>query len=250
MTASHIDQQRRSFDHLVEEGVYSEDFEHAPDATAFVGAVLDAVMPRLAQGRPLTVLDCGCGTGAWLAFLAAALREPGYTDITCYGFDLSGEMVAVARRKLAGLAEPQNLCAGNLLDETSYDFAGLAAGVDLLFSYDVVQQLPRRQQYRACEMMANHLAPGGLALIFDNDSETKFGRRMALRKFATRYCGLPLVPRYYCNAAYPPLERFRRRLSAASWDAAIHVRPDQVKRALVVAKPRGRVDPVATAGLR
>ncbi len=31
----------------------------------------------------------------------------------------------------------------------------------------------------------------------------------------------------------------RRRLNATSWDAAIHVRPDQVKRALVVEKPRG-----------
>ncbi len=238
MTASLIDQQRRSFDQLVEEGVYSQDFEHAPDAKAFVGAVLAAVMPRLVPGRPLTLLDCGCGTGAWLGFLAAALREGGVSEIRCCGFDLSGKMVEVARRKLAGLAEPQDLRAGNLLEETSYDFAGLAAGVDLLFTYDVVQQLPRRRQYRACEIMANHLAPGGLALIFDNDGHSKFGRRMALRKFLTRYCGLSLVPRYYCNAAYPPLERFRRRL-AASWDAAIHVRPDQVTRALVVEKPRG-----------
>ncbi len=239
MTASLIDQQRRSFDQLVEEGVYSQDFEHAPDAKAFVGAVLAAVMPRLAPGRPLTLLDCGCGTGAWLAFLAAALREAGFTEIRCCGFDLSGKMVEVARRKLAGLAEPRDLRSGNLLEETSYEFAGLAAGVDLLFTYDVVQQLPRRHQYRACEIMANHLAPGGLALIFDNDSRSKFGRRMALRKFLTRYCGLSLVPRYYCNAAYPPLERFRRRLDVTSWDAAIHVRPDQVKRALVVKKPRG-----------
>ncbi len=239
MTASLIDQQRRSFDQLVEDGVYSQDFGHAPDAKAFVGAVLAAVMPHLAAGRPLTLLDCGCGTGAWLAFLAAALREAGFTEIRCCGFDLSGKMVEVARRKLAGLAEPQDLHAGNLLEETCYDFAGLTAGVDLLFTYDVIQQLPRRQQYRACEIMANHLAPGGLALIFDNDSHSKFGRRMALRKFLTRYCGLSLVPRYYCNAAYPPLERFRRRLAAASWDAAIHVRPDQVKRALVVEKPRG-----------
>ena len=239
MTASLINQQRRSFDQLVEDGVYSQDFEHAPDAKAFVSAVLAAVMPRLVPGRPLTLLDCGCGTGAWLAFLAAALREAGFTEIRCCGFDLSGKMVEVARRKLAGLAEPQDLHAGNLLEETCYDFAGLTAGVDLLFTYDVVQQLPRRQQYRACEIMANHLAPGGLALIFDNDSHSKFGRRMALRKFLTRYCGLSLVPRYYCNAAYPPLERFRRRLAAASWDAAVHVRPDQVKRALVVEKPRG-----------
>ena len=42
MTASLIDRQRRSFDHLVEEGVYSQDSEHAPEAKAFVGAALAA----------------------------------------------------------------------------------------------------------------------------------------------------------------------------------------------------------------
>lgn len=234
MTTSVADKQRRSFDNLVEEGVYSDDFEHAPAAKAFVGAVLSAVLPRLAPGRPLTVLDCGCGTGTWLAYLASALHEAGITEFRLCGFDLSGKMIEVARRKLAGLAEPQDLRAGNLLDGSSYDFGGVTAGFDLIFAYDVVQQLPRRQQYRACELMVSRLAPGGMATIFDNESRSKFGRRMARRKFFTRYCGLKLVPRYYCNAAYPPLERFRRRLAAASWDAAIHVRPDQIKRALVV----------------
>lgn len=236
MTVSVTEKQRRSFDSLVEEGVYSDDFEHAPKAKAFVGEVLASVMPRLTPRRPLTLLDCGCGTGAWLAFLAQSLRDQGVGEIRCCGFDLSGKMVEVARRKLARVADPQDLRSGNVLEEASYDFAGLAGGFDLLFSYDVVQQLPKRQQYRVCEIMANQLAPGGLALIFDNDGQSKFGRRMAWRKFLTRYCGMKLVPRYYCNAAYPPLEKFRHRLNAESWNASIHVRPDQIKRALVVGK--------------
>lgn len=234
MTESVIDKQRRSFDNLVEEGVYSGDFEHAPKAKSFVGAVLSAVLPRLPRRRPLTLLDCGCGTGAWIAFLGSALQEAGVDEIRCCGFDLSGRMVEVARDKLAGLVEAQDLHAGDILEETSYRFDGPDAGFDLIFAYDVVQQLPRRRQYEACEMMAKRLAPEGLALIFDNDCHSKFGRRMARRKFFTRYCGLKLVPRYYCNAAYPPLERFRQRLEAASWDTAMHIRPDRVKRALVV----------------
>ncbi len=236
MTASVIDKQRRSFDHLVEEGVYSEDFDHAQKAKDFVGAVLSSVLPRLPRRRPLTLLDCGCGTGAWIAFLASALQDAGVGEVRCCGFDLSGKMVEVARDKLAGLVEAQNLHAGNILEEASYRFDKLDAGFDLIFAYDVVQQLPRRQQYGACETMAKHLAPEGLALIFDNDSQSKFGRRMARRKFFTRYCGLKLVPRYYCNAAYPPLERFRNRLDAASWNTDLHVRSDSVKRALVVGK--------------
>lgn len=248
MTVSLIDRQRRSFDQLVDDGVYSQEFEHAPEAKAFVGAVLATVAARLEPGRTVTVLDCGCGTGAWLAFLSAALCDAGFDQIRLCGFDLSGKMVEVARQKLAGVAEPQDLRAGNVLDEASYDLPSGTAEVDLLFAYDVVQQLPRRQQYRACEIMADHLAPGGLALIFDNDSLSKFGRRMGLRKFLTRYFGLSLVPRYYCNASYPPLERFRQKLASAGWGTTVQVRPDQIKRALVVersgdlddaAKPRG-----------
>lgn len=238
MTASVIDNQRRSFDGLVEEGVYSDDFEHPPAAKAFVAEVLSEILPRFERGRRLSILDCGCGTGAWLAFLAAQLSEQGVSAVRCCGFDLSGKMVEVARRKLVGVAAPQDLQTGNLLDEKSYEFAGLENGVDLLFTYDVVQQLPRREQYQACQAMAEHLAPGGIALIFDNDSQTRFGRRMARRKFFTRYFGLKLVPLYYCNAVYPPLEQFRRRLAADAWDASIHVRRDGIKRALVVQRPR------------
>ena len=242
MTASLIDRQRRSFDRLVEDGVYSKKFEHAAAAKDFVGGVLTGVMQRLEPGRPLTVLDSGCGTGAWLSFIAPILREAGFGEVRYCGFDLSEKMIELARRKLVGIANPEDLRVGNMLVESSYDIPGVTAGVDLLFSYDAVQQLPRRQQYRACEIMVNRLAPGGSALIFDNDSQSKFGRRMAWRKFLTRYCGLSLVPRYYCNAAYPPLERFRQRLADAGWDTAIHVRTDQVKRALVIERPVGEQD--------
>ena len=244
MTDSLIKRQRRSFDQLVDDGVYTHDFEHAASAKAFVDTVLTAVMPRLKLGRHLTVLDSGCGTGAWLAYLVPALREAGYSETRGCGFDLSGKMVEVAKRKLADIVQPHDLRVGNLLDEANYEVPGAQAGADLLFSYDTVQQLPRLQQYRACEIMANHLAPGGIALIFDNDRDSKFGRRMALRKFLTRYCGLSLVPRYYCNAAYPPLERFRQRLADANWETSIHVRPDEVKRALVVQK-QGKADDAA-----
>ena len=58
---------------------------------------------------------------------------------------------------------------------------------------------------------------------------------MGRRKFFTRYFGLPLVPRFYCNAKYPPLARFRDRLAAdPAIDAEILVRDDAVKRALIV----------------
>lgn len=232
MTSSLIEEQSRTFDQLVEQGEYGDDFDHAPDAKAFVSAVVTDVLRRRGPTRALSVLDCGCGTGAWLSHLASLLSADGISGVRLCGFDLSVKMVDVARRKLSGLAQPQDLRPGNVLDPSSYDLGG--AGYDLIFAYDVIQQLPRREQYGACELMISRLAPNGTALIFDNDRQSPFGRRMGMRKFLTRYCGLKLVPRYYCNAAYPPLERFRQRLSASAWDAHISIRPDHVKRALVI----------------
>jgi SAM-dependent methyltransferase len=235
VTARLLERQRKSFDSLVQSGVYDADFDHPPAAKSFVGVVLGEVIPRLPRRAPLRVLDCGCGTGAWLSFLHAQLSLAGIPDLHLCGFDLSERMVGLARRKLRGLSEPDHLRVGNLLERQSYDFEGAPAGFDLIFTYDVVQQLPRPHQAEACRTIAAALAPGGLALIFDNDAASRFGRRMALRKFLTRYGGLRLVPRYYCNAQYPPLEQIRQQLDrAGGLRARIVVRADGVKRAMIV----------------
>src|SRR3546814_18021005 len=103
MTASLGDKQRRSFDQLVEEGVYSEDFEHAPAAKDFVGAVLAQAMPQSAPGRPLAVLDSGCGTRAWLAFAASTLRPVGMAEVWLCGLD----------RKSDGSVQGVSVCLNN-----------------------------------------------------------------------------------------------------------------------------------------
>src|SRR3546814_7882802 len=59
-----LERQRKSFDGLVDSGVYDRDFDHAPAAKSFVGQVLGQVLPRLRRQPRLAVLDCGCGTGA------------------------------------------------------------------------------------------------------------------------------------------------------------------------------------------
>ena len=229
-----MERQRASFDELVESGVYSADFEHNLDAKSFVATVIKQVMSG-ARSNPLRILDCGCGTGAWLQFINAELLQAGYVDQQLCGFDLSGRMLDVARAKLRNLAHGVDLRVGNVLEAQSYDFHGIEDGFDLIFTYDVVQQLPRGRQLDACRAIVAALAPDGIALIFDNDSHSQFGRRMAFRKFATRYLGLRLVPRYFCNASYPPLEKFRQRIvSESSCDARIAVRTDGIKRALVI----------------
>lgn len=234
MISDLTNRQRESFNHLVDSGVYSSAFDHSAAAKAFVGDVIDMVITRRVPNQPATILDCGCGTGVWLQFIHARFQARNTHARIC-GFDLSNRMAAVAREKLASMTDPLNVRVGNVLDRSSFAFPSARAGFDLIFTYDVVQQLPRRRQFEACITIAEALSPGGTAIIFDNDSETRFGRRMAYRKFLTRYFGLKLVPRYYCNAAYPPLDRFRRRLAeTGTWQTEIIVSANGIKRALLI----------------
>src|SRR3546814_11036976 len=87
---------------------------------------------------------------------------------------------------------------------------------DTLFPYTTRFRSPRAAQAATCRRMVAALAPGGVAVIFDNEADSRFGRRMALRKLVTRYSGLPLVPRYYCNAAYPPLARIQKQIAESA----------------------------------
>lgn len=232
-----LERQRKSFDSLVEKGVYGSAFDHSAEAKAFVGRVLRHVIPWLAGCRALNILDCGCGTGAWLIHLHEQLTSAGVAPLRLCGFDLSERMIEVARKKLHGLAEFSDIRCGNVLDRQSYAFDDLGRGFDLIFTYDVVQQLSRPHQIESCRVIADALAPGGVALIFDNDAESPFGRQMAVRKFLTRYCGLRLVPDYYCNAAYPQLERLRRGMEGErQLRTEIIVRDDGVKRGLVAVR--------------
>jgi len=237
VTSRLLERQRKSFDSLVESGVYGIDFDHSPAAKTFVGEVLKKVVPHFKQRDGLKILDCGCGTGAWLAYLHAELTRAGLAQLRLCGFDFSERMVDVARTRLHGLAAASDIRCGNILEQASYRFDGLRDGFDLIFTYDVVQQLPRARQGECCGLIADALAPDGVALVFDNDAESRFGRRMELRKFLTRYCGLRLVPYHYCNAAYPRLERIRRHMEGARHlRAEIILRDDGVKRAMILAR--------------
>src|SRR3546814_15861656 len=109
---------------------WSSDVCSSDLAKRFGAEVLGGVLPRLHRKPRPAGLDCGCGTGAWLAFLQAQLVTHGLTDARLCGFDLSPRMVEVAREKLRDRAAPADLRPGNLLERTSYSFEGLSGGFD------------------------------------------------------------------------------------------------------------------------
>lgn len=224
--------QQSAFTQLIETGCYSGDFEHAPHAQKLFYEAMQDVLTRFAIGHPVSILDCGCGNGAWLEFIEA--RFGATVSMQLYGFDLTPGMVDLAAERLQASAPREHFKQGNILDVEAYQFPGVQT-FDLIYTYDVVQQLPRKMQFDACRSLIQHLNPGGIAVIFDNDHHSKFGRKMAFRKFITRYFRVPMVPDYFCNAHYPPLRRFAEKIEMDTGrETAISVSENGMKRALLV----------------
>ncbi len=115
-------------------------------------ALLDEVAPAVAVGAR-TIVDIGCGTGAFLA--AAVTRWP---HVRAVGVDLSAGMLEVAERELAVLAgEARSRIS---LRQGAADHLPLAAGsVDVATSAFVYQLVPSRP--RALREVRRILRPGG-----------------------------------------------------------------------------------------
>ena len=234
------DQQRQAFGSLVRSGVYSTEFEHSPEAVKFVAECIENAVSGMAPSQILRVLECGCGTGVWLDQVRSRLEFRGNAGAQYYGFDLTPEMVDLARKRLGHHVPAQNLHEGDVLDSQSYAFGGTRQRFDLIFAYDLIQQLRRQDQMPACEVMLGRLNPGGVLVIFDHDRRSLHGVVMGAKKLLTKYAGIELVPRFYCNAAYPPLLRMCRQLRAKGLEASIRLAPDARKRALIIRASNGQ----------
>lgn len=222
-----------AFGQLVEDGVYSDDFEHSAEAQRFFGSVMEEAFKTFDSRSELKMLDCGCGAGSWLDYISRMglpNAPEGY-----YGFDLTEQMIPVAQKRMAHCASASNFHPGDILDEQDYRFPEGPEKFDLIMTYDVVQQLPRPLQFKVCETILSQLAEGGVAVVFDNDCHSPFGRKMGFRKFVTQYLGITLVPKYFCNAKYPALQKFALRIAQqADYSTEIRVSPNGMKRAMII----------------
>ena len=226
---------RQRFNQLVDSGVYGSGFSHPKPARELVDSVVSGLIRNFA-GRDAapSILDAGCGNGAWLSFLATCAARHDVRP-QFYGFDVADRMVESAAATLSPLADDVRLQRGDVLEPAAYRFSDDRATFDLVFAYDVVQQIPPHRQFEAVCRLADAVKPGGAAVVFDQERWSRFGLRMAFRKFVTARLGVQLVPQYFCAASYPALARTARRVAA--WpdiEAEIVAASQTPKRALVL----------------
>jgi SAM-dependent methyltransferase len=134
----------------------AERFERAPvhsDPAALARLVAFAALP----GDSLA-LDAGCGPG----LVSSALLQAGHPVV---GVDLSGEMVARARRRGAAFGGRARFVQGSVFDPTLDAFAPFDAAVSRLVLHHVTDPLAfvRRQ--------VELVRPGGVVVLCDHTTD-------------------------------------------------------------------------------
>jgi ubiquinone/menaquinone biosynthesis C-methylase UbiE len=217
---------------LIRGGIYSSSSRHGPPDRQFFAEVLTGIVDALPT-RPVTILECGCGSAEWLEEAGRLAAASHATAVQLAGFDITPGLVELARERLRDRVAAERLLVGDVLDPGIY--SSLGGTFDLVFAFDVVQQLPRAEQRDAVERMLGAVQVGGVLAVFDHDRRSPYGRRMGMKKWITRHLRIPLVPRWYIHAAYPPLGGYAASL-AGHRDLAVRMAtsPSWPRRALIV----------------
>lgn len=113
-----------------------------------------ALLGRRLDDEGLRVLDAGCGTGGYLAWLAGRLRAPRLA-----GFDVSDEAVAFARARVPGA----ELSVASVADLPYAD-----GSFDLVALNDVLQHVPESEVERSLAGLRRVLAPRGVLIVRTN----------------------------------------------------------------------------------
>jgi SAM-dependent methyltransferase len=110
-------------------------------------AFVEPLVRQATAGASARILDCGCGTGANVAWLGRFGRT--------YGFDLSQTGVRFGRD-----------AGGTTLVQASVTAVPFpSAAFDLVTSFDVLYSLDEPQEHAALNEMFRVLKPGGFAII-------------------------------------------------------------------------------------
>jgi len=143
-------------------------FYHFP-APAFIGRGLDSDLRRWMQPpdkiiersgiRPgMTVMDLGCGSGAFTLFVARVVGEQGRV----YATDIQPAMLRQLERKLAR-PENQGIRDIELKQASAYELPFPDVSFDLVYMVTVLQEIPDKG--RALREIKRVLKPGGILAV-------------------------------------------------------------------------------------
>lgn len=108
------------------------DFVTAPEISPLFGRCVSAQLAQwFEQGAPQTVYEFGAGTGALAATMLAALADDGFGDVRYRIVEVSGELRARQRERLAAQA-PSAVDRVDWLDELPERIEGIVVGNELL----------------------------------------------------------------------------------------------------------------------
>jgi ubiquinone/menaquinone biosynthesis C-methylase UbiE len=138
-------------------------------APAYVGRLLDSGFRRFFQPpekiiersgikEGMTVLELGCGSGAYTPYLARAVSEHG----RLYAVDIQSAMLRQLARKLS---KPENKDCRNieLKEASAYELPFADGSIDLACMVTVLMEIPDRG--RALREVKRVLKPGGILAV-------------------------------------------------------------------------------------
>jgi SAM-dependent methyltransferase len=124
-------------------------------------SVMDLRLP--AEGR---ILDVGCGFGLFAAYFGQT--HPGRRIV---GIDPNARRVGIARGVAARLGlDGHRFIVGDVRD------APIEGCFDAVYVLDVMHHLPRTDQRSVLERLRDLLLPGGMLVVKDITTESRFGR--------------------------------------------------------------------------
>lgn len=89
-------------------------FEYTDGIKRLVRSALLPLLLSRSADESLSILDCGCGVGPWLEFIAGL--APACHQDRLYGFDLTPELVELARQRLADCRLTTLISQGDILN--------------------------------------------------------------------------------------------------------------------------------------
>ncbi|PYS29817.1 MAG: hypothetical protein DMG11_07680 [Acidobacteria bacterium] len=182
--------------------------------------ITDTIVAAELQQPHISVLDAGCGTGYNLRHYSSR----GFRDV--YGLEIERNAIEFVRKR--GFSK----IAQASVTEIPFN----SGAFDLVFSFDVLQQLPEKLNEPALREMHRVLKPGGVLFIRvaafewmrsshdeDMNSFHRFSRAELVDKLVR--CGFKVEWQSYANSLLLPVAALRRVLKGIGLGKGTDVRP-------------------------